>query len=53
MKYSHVLWDFNGTVLDDVAVGIKAINTLLSRRGMKTLDSLEEYHAHFGFPIVE
>ena len=53
MKYSHVLWDFNGTVLDDVSTGIKAINVLLSRRKMKTLDTLEEYHAHFGFPIIE
>ena len=53
MKYSHVLWDFNGTVLDDVSTGIKAINALLSRRKMKTLDTLEEYHAHFGFPIIE
>ncbi len=52
MKYSHILWDFNGTVLDDVAVGIKAINALLSRRNMKTLDSLEQYHANFGFPII-
>lgn len=52
MKYSHILWDFNGTVLDDVDVGIKAINTLLSRRNMNTLDSLEDYHAHFGFPII-
>ena len=53
MKYSHVLWDFNGTVLDDVDVGIAAINALLSRRNMKTLDSLEEYHANFGFPIID
>ena len=53
MKCSHVLWDFNGTVLDDVDVGIKAINVLLSRRNMKTLDSLEDYHAHFGFPIID
>lgn len=53
MKYSHILWDFNGTVLDDVDVGINAINVLLSRRNMKTLDSLEEYHANFGFPIID
>ena len=53
MKYSHILWDFNGTVLDDVDVGIRAINTLLSRRNMNTLDSLEEYHANFGFPIID
>ena len=53
MKYSHILWDFNGTVLDDVSTGIEAINTLLSRRKMKTLDTIEEYHANFGFPIID
>jgi len=53
MQYSHILWDFNGTVLDDVAIGIEAINLLLSRRGLKTLASREEYQRVFRFPIEE
>ncbi len=53
MKYSHIVWDFNGTILDDVRTGIISVNTLLSARGLNTIDSVEEYHRVFGFPIIE
>ena len=53
MHYTHIIWDFNGTILDDVQLGIDSLNTLLSRRGKKTLDSIEEYHKIFGFPIIK
>ena len=48
-----VIWDFNGTVLDDVQTGIDSINALLSRRGLPTLSGVEEYHKHFHFPIID
>ncbi|NLE13886.1 MAG: HAD family hydrolase [Clostridiales bacterium] len=51
MKYSHIVWDFNGTILDDVWVGIKSVNTLLARRGLPQVESLEQYHSVFQFPI--
>ncbi len=53
MMYTHIIWDFNGTLIDDVEIGIKTVNTLLKRRGLKTLDSKEDYHKVFGFPIIE
>ena len=53
MKYSHIIWDFNGTILDDVSIGIEAINMLLLRRGLKTIDSVDEYRRIFGFPIKD
>lgn len=53
MPYTHIIWDFNGTILDDVQLGIDSLNTLLSRRGKKTLDSVAEYHKIFGFPIIK
>ena len=53
MKYTHILWDFNGTIIDDVATGIKSVNTLLERRGLPVIDSLERYHSVFTFPITE
>ena len=49
----YVVWDFNGTILDDVGCGINSINVLLSRRGLPTLKTVEEYQEHFRFPIVE
>ena len=53
MKYTHILWDFNGTLLDDVECGIKSINTLLARRGLPIVESIEAYHEAFTFPITK
>ena len=47
----YCIWDFNGTILDDVETGILSVNHLLRERGLKTIDSREEYHGVFGFPI--
>ena len=52
-KYDIIVWDFNGTVLDDVQIGIESINCLLGRRGMKQISSRSEYQESFGFPIIE
>ena len=53
MDYTHILWDFNGTILDDVSVGINAINVLLKRRKMPIIFSQEEYRAKFCFPVID
>ena len=53
MTYTHILWDFNGTILNDVDTGIISVNTLLSVRGLPVLRSVEDYHRVFGFPIIE
>ena len=53
MKYTDVIWDFNGTVIDDVAVGIDSVNKLLSDRGLQTIRSKEQYRRVFRFPIKE
>lgn len=53
MKYTHVIWDFNGTILDDVSVGIDSVNVLLAKRGLPTLKCVEDYRGVFGFPIIE
>jgi len=53
MKYTHILWDYNGTILDDVDAGIASVNRLLRDRNLKTLDSVDEYHAVFTFPVID
>lgn len=53
MKYTHIIWDFNGTILDDVTVGIETVNDLLKKRNLKPLESPEEYRQVFCFPIKE
>lgn len=45
-----VLWDWNGTLLDDLDVNIKVINRMLLRRGLKPLDPAS-YKNSFCFPI--
>lgn len=51
--YSLVIWDFNGTILDDTGIGIESVNRLLLRRGLKKIENIEQYHKVFGFPIIE
>jgi phosphoglycolate phosphatase len=53
MKYTDIVWDFNGTLLDDIRAGIDAVNDMLARRGLSTIDSVEQYRALFCFPIIE
>ena len=52
-KYKHVIWDWNGTLFNDVNWCFKTINTLLARRGMKILKDIPEYHSVFCFPVIE
>ncbi len=51
MNYSHIVWDFNGTILDDLWAGIMSENILLRRRGMPELKTVQQYYNVFCFPI--
>lgn len=53
MKYTHLFWDFNGTILSDMKAGMDSTNQMLSARGMREIDGIEEYREVFGFPIKE
>ncbi len=53
MKYTHVIWDFNGTILDDVGIGIESTNQLLRARNLPEIRDVEHYRSIFGFPIKE
>ena len=43
MTYTHAVWDFNGTILNDVDAGILAVNELLAERGLPQLSGKEDY----------
>lgn len=51
--HSLIIWDFNGTILDDVGIGIQAVNKLLLKRNIKPLECVDDYYKVFGFPIIE
>ena len=53
MKYTHIIWDFNGTILNDVQTGIDAVNALLVKYGKKTIGSADEYREVFCFPVID
>lgn len=46
----HIIWDWNGTILNDVQYAVETINTLLHNHNLKTV-SLNEYKTLFEFPI--
>lgn len=51
MKYKTVIWDFNGTLFDDMGVSIDAMNIVLSRRSLPPINGLEDFQEVFGFPV--
>ena len=53
MRPELILWDWNGTLLDDVALCVDALNRLLERHGYVQRYDLTSYREIFGFPIVD
>lgn len=47
----QILWDWNGTLLDDLQYAIGVRNRTFPAFGLPTIDSLEEYHSQFTFPV--
>ena len=46
----HVVWDWNGTLLDDAALCVSIMNKMLARRGLTPI-SLPFYQAIIEFPV--
>ncbi len=49
-NYSLLVWDFNGTLLNDVGAALASVNDMLCRRNKKTID-LELYRQYIDVPI--
>lgn len=47
-----VVWDWNGTLLDDVEVCIETANAMLRRRHLPQLESVDQYQNVFTFPVI-
>ena len=52
-KYTHVIWDWNGTLLDDADLCFYVVNTLLAKRGLPKIKDMDAYRDIFGFPVVD
>jgi phosphoglycolate phosphatase len=47
-----LIWDWNGTLLDDAEICVYCINTLLRKRNLKEI-SLQKYREVFTFPVID
>ncbi len=51
-KYNTIIWDWNGTLLNDIDASLNSINPLLEERGLN-IHSRESYRNVFGFPVKD
>jgi phosphoglycolate phosphatase len=52
MQYESIIWDWNGTLLDDAWLGVDIMDCMLKSRNMPGL-SLERYREIFDFPVKD
>ena len=52
IMYKHIIWDWNGTLLDDVDLSLEAINIVLARYNRPALQR-KRYLKIFTFPVIE
>ena len=51
--FTTVVWDWNGTLLDDLAVAFETINRVLTVNDYPPIPDLAAYRANFCFPIIQ
>ena len=50
-KYTHVIWDWNGTLLNDISASLASVNDMLAARGEPPMD-INRYKECIGTPII-
>jgi phosphoglycolate phosphatase len=50
-KFEYIIWDWNGTLLDDAQICVDVMNQSLQKRNMP-LSNLELYKNRFCFPVI-
>ena len=50
--YKHIIWDWNGTLLDDAWLCVDIMNSMLQERSLGTLD-IDRYQRLFDFPVID
>lgn len=49
----YMVWDWNGTLLDDVSLCVEIMDRMLKKRGLPPLGSAGRYRRLFTFPVKE
>jgi len=47
-----IIWDWNGTLLNDAELCVECMNKVLSKRNMQQID-VNDYRKLFTFPVVD
>lgn len=50
--FHHIVWDWNGTLLDDLWLCMEALDLLLAKAGKPSIDA-ETYRRIFNFPVID
>jgi len=50
MKYKHIIWDWNGTIIDDAWLCVEILNNILEKRGLNSI-TIDDYRKYFTFPV--
>ena len=53
MNITHIIWDWNGTLLDDIDISMDALNYIIRKEGLQEVLDKEEYKRYFQFPVIE
>jgi len=52
-NFDLVIWDWNGTLLDDTEMCYSIANEMRQERGMALMQGVEEYRSYFTFPVID
>ncbi len=53
MKYSHIIWDFNGTIVNDIEATMHAENFVFANRNMPIFKDVEHLRDEFMLPFKD
>ena len=53
LHMKHIIWDWNGTLLDDLDVSMDALNSILTKEQLPLVLDKDEYRKYFQFPVIE
>lgn len=48
----HIIWDFNGTIMDDIDLSLGIINSMLQEEGLPSTNK-QAYQKNFRFPVID
>ena|ERR1035437_4949020 len=51
-RYDHIIWDWNGTLLGDLAHNVRTMNALLDSAALPQI-TIDDHRKYFRFPVLD